>query len=163
MGRDYTYRGAKIQACGKTWVLITSKSCEAVYHVFSPVVWEQSWECSCDYQPSSCYNMGYKAFSIVLTGVQEDAVLSNFAGTVLIFIFVNCKIKDLHKSHFWEQGYFGIFCLGIQQKVDVLSRISFLFTVHSVLIVFLVCHFLFLGWYWVMREYIVMKKSQTSA
>ena len=31
-------------------------------------------ECSCDCQPSSCYNMGYKALSIVLTGVQDDAV-----------------------------------------------------------------------------------------
>lgn len=42
--------------------------------------------------------MGYKALSIVLTGVQEDAVLSNFAGTVLISILVNCKIKGIKTS-----------------------------------------------------------------
>lgn len=42
--------------------------------------------------------MGYKALSIVLTGVQEDAVLINFAGTVLIFILVNCKIKGTKTS-----------------------------------------------------------------
>lgn len=39
--------------------------------------------------------MGYKTFSIVLTGVQEDAIVSNFAATVLIFVLDNCKIKGI--------------------------------------------------------------------
>lgn len=55
-------------------------------------------ECSHDYQATSCYNMGYKALSRVLTEVQADAVLSNFAGTVLIFSLVDSKIKGIKTS-----------------------------------------------------------------
>lgn len=75
-------------------MVITSKSCECLSNLL-PSSLRAKLERSCDYQPSSRYKVGYKALSIVLTGVQEDAVLSNFAGTVLVFVLVNCMVKGI--------------------------------------------------------------------
>lgn len=42
--------------------------------------------------------MGYKPLSVVWTGVQKDAVLSNFSGAAFIFILFNFKNKDIKTS-----------------------------------------------------------------
>lgn len=69
------------------WVLVSKIARTFAASALQLQFWEENSECSCDYQLNSCYSMSHKALSVVLSRVLENTVLSNFAGTILIFIF----------------------------------------------------------------------------